>query len=369
MDISVYEKLSQLDALGDTWDRLSEQTPFFVPAFADLREALQDSACQFRVLVAVENAAPLAMACFIYRTAIKRYQIANRKLFDLAVPEVTLFGSCVVGQPNESIIEKFLRLILEASGFDLLNTGDILVESPLYRTMIKLHGGGLIVRQVTRKRSVRWLIPLPKSFDEYINSLRPTTRKAVNRDRRLFEKQNPELIVIHHASEVERFLRDGEKVSRLTYQWNVAARLRNDEPTRRRLERLAERGRFRGYLAYINGEPCAFAWVEMNRHHVCFYHTPGFDPRYGKLSPGTALLMKVIRDLIENTKCKLFDLATTENERGYKSRFGTVSLDSAWLELGQWRRPYSLFVMALDEALNFAKNLVSWIIGYDKRKK
>jgi hypothetical protein len=368
MEIASYDRLSDVERLGDAWDRLNQTARFFVRSFRDLQDTLQNSGCRFRMMTAARDGTIVAMACFIYRDAVKRYQVANRKLFDLPIREVTLFGSTVLGEADEDVVRRFFEPVLDEAGFDWINLGDILVDSALHNVVGKLHGG-VMIRRVTRKRSLRWLIPLPSSFDEYMKSLRPSTQKAVTRDGRLFEKAHPDLKVMHQPAEVEGFLRDGEKISRITYQWNVGAQLRNDESNRQKFTRLAERGQFRGYLAYSDGEPFAFAWVEMNRHGVCFYHTPGFDPRYRKLSPGTALLMQAIRDLIENTDCKLFDLATTEDERGYKSRFGTVCLDSVWLQLVRWRRPYALLIAGLDESLNVAKNLASRLVGYDRRGK
>jgi hypothetical protein len=232
-----------------------------------------------------------------------------------------------------------------------------------------MQGDGFFIRRVTRKPSVRWLIRLPDSFEGYMSSLRPTTRKAVLRAARLFEKERPEIVAIHQPADIERLLRDGEKVSRITYQWHVATRLCDDAQTRQRFTQLAQRGQFRGHIAYIGGKPCAFICGEMNRHGVFYAQVTGFDPQYRKLSPGTALLIRLIRDLIENTDCKLLDLGPTQDDQSYKTRFGNVCLNTAWLHVVRWRRPSSLLMTGLDETLNLAKNLASSIVGYDKRSK
>jgi hypothetical protein len=362
MDIAAYDKLSDLDAIARRWDELSEEQLTFVPSFSDLQEQLRVTGRKFRLLVAARDLSIVSLACFIYRDGIKRFTIAERKLFDLPVKEVSLFGSCVIGLADESVIQKFFNVILKEGNFDLINVGEVVVGSPLYNAVTKLQAGAF-VRRATRKKSVRWLIRMPTTFDDYMMSLRPTTRKAVIRDGRLFQKQNPEFHTIRHPAAVEKFLRDGESISRLTYQWNVGERLCNDEATRRRMIQLAERGQFRGYLVYVNGKPCAFAWGETNQHGVFSYHTPGFDPQYRKVSPGTATLMWVIRDLIENTNCKLFDFGMGGDDLGYKSRFGNVSLECVWLQVGLWHRPYSVLIALLDHALNGVKNLANAIVG------
>jgi len=51
------------------------------------------------------------------------------------------------------------------------------------------------------------------------------------------------------------------------------------------------------------GQPCAFAYGEWSGR-VYLYQIPGYDPKYAKKSPGTALMLGIIRDLIENTDAR-----------------------------------------------------------------
>ena len=118
--------------------------------------------------------------------------------------------------------------------------------------------------------------------------------------------------------EVDKFLEDAEKISRLTYQWKLGYGLCNDEATRQKFFRLAKNGTLRCYIIYLHGEPCAFGWGELCHRTFVWYQT-GYNPKYYKLSPGTALLMRMIRDLIENTNCKVFDFLWG-GEDGYKAK-------------------------------------------------
>jgi hypothetical protein len=370
MDIVSYDKLSEVDALREAWDHLSTRELCFVPSFSELLDRLKAGGERFRFLVAVRDKTIVAIACFIYHNATKNFQIANRKLFGLPVKEISLFGASILGEADENAIQEMLRLLLAESGFDLINLRDVVIGSSLYNAVTKLHGGGVIVRNAKRNDSVRWLIRLPKSFDEYMTALRSTTRRRVARDYRRLKKHSPDFFVITSPADVERFLRDAEQVSRLTYQWSNGVRVCNDEQTRRKFARLAEVGHFRGYLSYVKGTPCAFTWGQMNQHRVFAPQVTGFDPRFSKLSPGTALWMRAIRDLIENTDCEVLDFGGVgEDDGGYKSRFGNVRLDGAWLQVARWNRPYALFVTMLDQGFNLSKNLASSLIGYDRRRK
>lgn len=360
MDVVTYQHCSELDALADAWDHLSEHEPMFVPRFAELRAHLEVSGSRFQMLAAIENSQIVALACFIYQNASKEYWIAEKHLLSLPAKEIRLFGSCVLGRPSEDVIQNFVGFITAKSDFDLIDFGGIVVGSPLYSAIVN-YGKGLYVG-VGRRHSIRRLIKLPRSFDEYMMSLRATTQKAVTRDCRKFERESPEFRIIHEPKDIESFLRDAETVSRLTYQWNIGTRIRNDDSTRQAFTRMAESDRLRCYIVYIGGRPCAFAWGEFS-HRVFYFRMTGYDPQYSKISPGTALLMWIIRDLIDNTDCTVFDFGVGGDDQGYKSRFGTVSLNCAHVQAGRFRRPYSLVLIGLDQVLNSAKNMVDKIIG------
>ncbi len=366
MEISAYKTLSELGMLEDAWERLSKQEPIFIPSFSDLLERLGANGSKFKVLVAADNGQVVGIACFVYGNGIKRYSIGERKLFDLPVKEIVLFGSCVLGHVDEYVIDKLFKGAKEESSFDLINVGEIAIDSPLYKAVANLHNG--IVWRVARKNSIRWLIKLPESFDDYVKSLGSATRKNDVRKIRKFEREVPfEFHVMRRPEEVERFVRDGESISRKTYQWNVGQRLCNDAATRQRFTRLAKEGRLRAYIIYINKRPSAFAWGELN-HRIYLSQNTGFDPEYQSSSPGTAIMMWVIRDLIENTDCDVFDFGIGGDDWGFKSRFGNTSINVARIQLANFR-PYSLFLFSLDKIINAGKNLLSLILKQRKLRE
>jgi hypothetical protein len=272
----------------------------------------------------------------------------------------------VLGQPDEDVIRKFFRLIIEESGFDLINVGEIFVGAHLYKAINSLHHG-VLAWSIARKMRYWWLIQLPRSFEEYIGSLPEKTRRHITRDCRKFEIAGPDFRVMHLPEEVEMFLRDAEKVSRLTYQWKLGYGLCNDEYTRQRLTRLAKNGTLRCYVFYLSGSPCAFGWGELS-HRTFVFQVTGYDPQYRKLSPGTALIMRMVQDLIENTKCQVFDFMWGGDE-GYKSRLGTVSFGCVPMQVAQIYRPYSLLIYVLDQMLNLSKKLIGLVVEHRSLKQ
>ena len=353
MEIVSYNKCSELDLIKDAWDHLSEKEMRFVPSFSELKYQLDAVGSKFRLLLAIEQSQIKAIACFVFVQTIRRYGIAAKGLFDVPVKEVFLFGSCVIGQPDAAVIREFFEIIIEKSDFDLIRVGEIAANSPLYNVVTSLHRG--VVAWGERKGHVHWLIKLPKSFDEYLASLRATTRAAIASDRRRFARDISHFQVVRLPEDVELFLRDADKISRQTYQWNLGCGLCDDESTRLQFMRQAQTGTLRCYIVYVKGEPCAFSYGELS-HGTFGWHITGFDPRFRKLSPGTALLMMMIRDLIENTNCQNFDLKWGDAD-GYKSRFGTISFGCTRMHVAKIYRPYSFLIFALDKVISIIKNL------------
>ena len=94
-----------------------------------------------------------------------------------------------------------------------------------------------------------------------------------------------ELIVVQKPEQVDAFLRDGEAISRMTYQWNVGQRLNDDDATRSHYKKRAAAGQLRCYLVVVEGKPVAFGRGFLV-DGIYKYDTPGFDPQYGKYSGG-----------------------------------------------------------------------------------
>jgi hypothetical protein len=363
--VLVVHQLDHLDQFAEAWNRLRKQQPFFFPIFEDLAFFLSETPRDFRVIAFKDGDRITSLACFICERAHRRFSVGERSLFGLPIRTVRLFGSAVLGDLDSETFKTFLNVILNEFKFDLLSFGEMPIDSSLCEA---IHGAGFgwVVTSPSRKTSLRWLINLPESFEQYLASLSSHLRKSLRYQVRRLEKElNYELLVVHRADQVDSFLSDGEAISRLTYQWNVGQRLNDDDATRRRYKHRAGNGSLRCYMVSIAGQPGAFARGELADGTYNF-ETPGFDPQYSKFSVGLVLLMWVIRDLIENTDCKVFDFGVGGDETGYKSRFGNVSVRCVSLELGRWTRPYSLIIVMLQQGLAAAKNLVSWLLGNNK---
>lgn len=94
-------------------------------------------------------------------------------------------------------------------------------------------------------------------------------------------------------AEIETLATVVEQVARNSYQRGLGVGFVNTEQERRRLGLLASKGGLRGYVIYIGGAPAAF-WIGDINEGVFGSDCLGFDPAFGKYSPGMYLMMKVI---------------------------------------------------------------------------
>ena len=223
--------------------------------------------------------------------------------------------------------------------------------------------GGLVPTRPVRKQSAHWLVKLPSSFEEYLKSLRSTTRKKLLQAIRTLQRHGRyQLQVVTDASHIEKFLKDGEGISRRTYQWDIGQRLQNDDQIRERYLKLTTEDRLRCYILYIDGVPCAFARGEISGA-LYHYETAGFDPSFKKLSPGTVLLMWIIRDLIENTACKTFDFGSGGEPTSYKARFSNCHLECDRIDICRLYSPYSVFILSIQRSIFSVKRLLELFLG------
>ncbi len=303
MQIVEYNSCSQLDAVEIAWDRLARNDLFFVPSFSEFRHQIQTNHFNFRLFAATSNSQIEAIVCFVEKDIRKVYHLGSKKLFSLPTKVLTLFGSCVIGQASEDVIIQCFDMVIKEGGFDLINVGRIFLDSPLYKAVNNLHNA--VAWRVARKEQSWWLIRLPNSLDEYMSLLRETTRRHLSRDFRKFERAAPEFRIMTRPEEVDVFLRDAAEISRRTYQWDLNYGLRNDESTRQQFMRLAADGKLRCYVSYLDAQPCAFGWGELS-HGKFYFRQTGYDPQFHRLSPGSALILRIIRDMIENTDCWVF---------------------------------------------------------------
>jgi hypothetical protein len=175
-------------------------------------------------------------------------------------------------------------------------------------------------------------ITLPATFEEYLaaqfsSKHRGNLRRAV---KALREASSGTIAL-------ERFSRSGDGARFFdaaapvaTASWQSQQGTEFGPDLRARLEDLAARGLLRSYLLRVGGEPCAFV-IGYEWRSEFHYIRIAYDPKFAKLSPGTALLYLLLEEMCAEGRVKLFSLGA--GDFGYKSQFGNVHVDvgDLWL--------------------------------------
>jgi len=183
------------------------------------------------------------------------------------------------------------------------------------------HDGHLIG---ARQDYPRHYIAMDESFDEYMAGFSGKTRSTLRRKARKLEKEVGEAYAItqHRTpAEVEDFLAKALPLSAKTYQARLLdAGLPDTPDATRRMLKLAEDDRMRGFLLHGADGPIAYLSLPIHGDTVVYAHL-GYDPQWGRLSPGTVLQMVALERLYAEQRYSHFDF--TEGDGAHKAMFGT----------------------------------------------
>ena len=358
MTVHIISKISEFARFQHQWDLLAGGEFRFFPQFTDVYDYCLTNGRQFRLIVAEREQAVQAIACFVLGKARRGIWLGERRVLDLPVNQAVLQGSAMLGAPDATLAAAMLDLILTDPEVDLVELGDVDKASGLYAAARQWRWKWL--KRETEWRTVRRMIVLPATFRDYLASLRSHTRKGVTRDQRIFAKLDPEFRVMTRPGEMGQFLADATRLGDKTYQAGAAFGIDASDWRRHMLETKAEHGKLVAFLAYVNGNPCAFCWGEISYDVFYFRHT-GYDPAYRRYCPGTAILLNVIEHLITNRICARFDFGI--RDMPYKERFATHSIACANIVLANCLRPSAALVVALERLIASAKPLLLRLVG------
>jgi hypothetical protein len=360
-ELIVARDITEVQFLTNFWSRLRATEARYVPDFDDVLHWLTQVR-RFIVLVEMRGSEPICVACFVEETALRHLTVGERSLGTVKVGQLALVGEVVLGDLRPGTWLRFLRKLDDFSPYDFIYLGEVPLNSDLWKATAALPMRYRISRP-SRKEQLRWLIKLPEKFDDYLASLGTQTRQVAKRKIRKFEGGDGcTFEVFSDERKIDEFLSIAEKISRRTYQWSLDQKLQNDTATRKEYARLARAGKLRGYVLRIQGEPCAFIHGTL-AGGVYAYRTPGFLSEYAKWSPGTVLLILVIKDLIESAKCNVFDFGTGGDQVGYKAKFGNVSIPSQTLLISRRLALRPALISLAQEALRGTKNIAARVLG------
>ena len=360
----------QLDIFQEDWNLLSKQTKAPHASYEKYcEEELKDDTSSIYLVVLRKDDHIVALAPFVLRKTRKSYALGERRLFSLPVTTLQLVGGGFIGELDKTYVHYIFEALAARNDFDFIPLGEVELNGDLHQVLRDgLANSPWRCAHAGHKTSLHWLIHFPSTFDNYMAEFSGKTRSSLRRKVRKFDNHNDGTFrVISRAGDVGEFLEAGEKISRLSYQWNVGQRLYDDELTKQSFTVSANKGELRSYLLYAKGKPCAFMRGSI-KGGIYQYDTPGFDPEYDKLSPGTVLFLKAVDDLITNTNCKTFDFGVGGDMTGYKKIFGNSSYETIAIDIGRPLKPYTLLLFSIQDILSGLKRLGNVVLS-DRSKR
>jgi hypothetical protein len=216
----------------------------------------------------------------------------------------------ILGETSDLIGEALVKEIMDTlkrSEAEVVLFDHVRVDSPVYHCAVTLPG--YLWRTHLPVHNWHWKLDLPNSFDEFCRNLSGNSRQNIRRYSRKLLRAFGESVTIRcfqHEKEIDRLIRDVEKVAAKTYQRGLGVALSDDSETRRKIRLGLQRQWFRVYVLYIDNEPRAF-WPGFSYRRTFFIGTPGYDPDYSSYRTGQFLHMKMIEEFCNDKTTEAVD--------------------------------------------------------------
>jgi hypothetical protein len=313
------EELEDAGALWDAvpWTRDEAERPYLLTRVRTREEAV----APFGILIGDGEAALAGR--------VEERRLATTVGYKVVyAPRVRLLqivdGGIVPGGPAalERLVEA-LGAVLEGGEVDAVALPPLQVGSELDAAFASL-GSRLrsqhLIAPWTRRRLV-----LPASFEEFVASRSSNTRWRIRREERRFAEEHGDALAIEvltRPGDADRLVRDVDRVARTAYQRKLGAGFA-DTPEQRALAEVGlEHGWLRAWLLYAHGEPIAY-WLCAVHGDTILIRTAGYDDAWAEQRVGVYLLMRVIRDAIDDPALRILDFGP--GDASYKQQFSNES--------------------------------------------
>ncbi len=175
----------------------------------------------------------------------------------------------------------------------------------------------------------RFLVELRGTFADYMKKFSAKRRHNFVRTVKKFSEfaeGDLGFKTFSSAEEIVEFHELAIAISRKTYQSEMGFGFQESEKFRAHLISEAEQGRVRGYVLYCKGVPVSYIFCRL-RNTTIFYTHIGYDPDFGKFSPGMVALYMLLEDLFQEGRFAYLDFFGGQYWQ-YKQVYSTLSIRS-----------------------------------------
>jgi CelD/BcsL family acetyltransferase involved in cellulose biosynthesis len=314
---------AELDELRTAWDALQGPHATTDPELYRILLEADERVLRPHAVLLERDGAPRALVLARLERLTLPARLGYRTVYRPRLRALTVVYGGVLGEVDADDAALLLAVLRRELGSeaDLLRFRGLETETPLYAAAAA--SGSRALRERSAAPTGHWELDVPDSYDAFLQSLSKSTRDGAKRYSKKLEKEygeRLELRTYRDASESGRVFRDLPTVAARTYQHGLGVAFAQTEAQRRLTTELMERGWFRAYVLYLDGEPVAF-WHGHAYRGVFSTGVPGFDRAHAELRVGNYVLLKLIADLCEAPDIHTLDYGFGDAE--YKRRFGT----------------------------------------------
>jgi CelD/BcsL family acetyltransferase involved in cellulose biosynthesis len=321
----VARSLDELEPFREAWARLQGRQFATDPDVFPLILAWQPQTLRPHVVALERGGEITALVLGRIEDIRLRTRVGYRTVYAPRVRSLTvLYGGVLgdLGDGSADVMLTALRRSLACGEVDVLRLRNVDTGSPLRRAVGATPN---ILHEHGAPATVHRELAVPSSYDAFLGSLSPSTLKSATRYLRRLEKRFGDrlsLRIFRGASEGDRVFTDLGIVARKTYQHALGVAFAQRQLERRIVTLLMERGWFRAYVLYLDGEPISF-WHGHTYRGAFVTGVPGYDPAYTDLRVGNYVLFRLIEDLCADDAVDTLDFGWSDAE--YKRRLATRS--------------------------------------------
>jgi CelD/BcsL family acetyltransferase involved in cellulose biosynthesis len=321
--VTTARSVDDVKAIADAWQELR---PADINADLEVFLATLESSASPYILMAELDGAPRAILVARLEDTTVPVRLGYQQLYAPRVRALTVVQGGLVGPEDgeaaKSLFDEACAALARGDA-DVLRMRRLRVGSHLYQ-LAREHASWP-TRGKVEPPTLRWRLELPRSLDEVLQGQSSRTRSNHRRYARKVEEQLGDRLsfdTYRDPGDLDRLIREAEKVSMMTYQHRLGAGFAADASERRLLELGAERGWLRAYVLSVDGEPRAF-WLGFAYRGTFFTGPTGYDPSLAHLRLGTYVLMRMLEDLCADDSVEQVDYGIGDAE--YKRHFGSES--------------------------------------------
>jgi len=181
---------------------------------------------------------------------------------------------------------------------------------------------GIVGRDHGAVSGPHWIMELPKTYEGVLQALSGDLRGQLKRKAKKIQADFASLSVrcFEKPEELDVMMRDVETVAAKSYQRGLGVGFSDNPGTRQGISYQMARGRYLGYVLYLEGKPSTF-WLGSVYGSVFYSDYLAYDPAFSGYSPGTFVQTKVLEDLLAR---QVTSLDFGPGDARYKAQWGTT---------------------------------------------